>query len=269
MLYPLPNAGTHARRHTWACVGSKMDCCKMPLHVATQSSPQSAQSQRKWIKKCSVTRIVHVEVLQSLEKILVLWKLGMSSHQTRRNRSWNCSIRRHEICRSPVGVFWRFNQGPRVVQQGCPRISLFPFHLSQCDFHNYDMCKKCCFLWMRCLLVAPIWNARSNLMTAESELALRLELLVMRVSLQDIECTGNLQREGCFSRSFMQLQATEVRSVCVILPMHYITNLWQGSCWKLEDAACMSPMEAPWQSFTKWNDMPCWFLPLVVSEENH
>lgn len=31
------------------------------------------------------------------------------------------------------------NQGPRVVQQGCPRISLFPFHLSQCDFHNYDM----------------------------------------------------------------------------------------------------------------------------------
>lgn len=67
-------------------------------------------------------------------------------------------------------------------------------------------------------------------MTAESELALRLELLVMRVSLQDIECTGNLQREGRFSRSFMQLQATEVRSVCVILPMHYITNLWQGSC---------------------------------------
>lgn len=71
-------------------------------------------------------------------------------------------------------------------------------------------------------------------MTAESELALRLELLVMRVSLQDIECTGNLQREGRFSQSFMQLQATEVRSVCVcvcvILPMHYITNLWQGSC---------------------------------------
>lgn len=52
-------------------------------------------------------------------------------------------------------------------------------------------------------------------MTAESELALRLELLVMRVSLQDIECTGNLQREGRFSQSFMQLQATEVRSVCV------------------------------------------------------
>lgn len=51
-------------------------------------------------------------------------------------------------------------------------------------------------------------------MTAESELALRLELLVMRVSLQDIECTGNLQREGRFSRSFMQLQATEVRSAC-------------------------------------------------------
>ncbi len=62
-------------------------------------------------------------------------------------------------------------------------------------------------------------------------------------------------------------QQKSVVCVCVCYTANALTNLWKGGCWKLEDAACMSPMEALRQIFTNRADF---FLSWsVLSDENH